>query len=79
MSFEGESPSTRWLVVDVNNDSLGTPNVFLGADPERPYVSIGLPHAVHRWEFMLHDGETEEQATDPEFVNRMLASHVPDP
>ncbi|MGO2326061.1 FAD-dependent monooxygenase [Glutamicibacter arilaitensis] len=79
VSFEGESPSTRWLVVDVNNDSLGTPNVFLGADPERPYVSIGLPHAVHRWEFMLHDGETEEQATDPEFVNRMLASHVPDP
>jgi 3-(3-hydroxy-phenyl)propionate hydroxylase len=79
VSFEGESPSTRWLVVDVNNDPLGTPNVFLGADPERPYVSIGLPHAVHRWEFMLHDDETEEQATDPEFVNRMLASHVPDP
>lgn len=78
VSFEGESPSTRWLVVDVNNDPLGTPNVFLGADPERPYVSIGLPHAVHRWEFMLPDDETEEQATDPEFVNRMLASHVPD-
>ncbi|MGZ2223669.1 bifunctional 3-(3-hydroxy-phenyl)propionate/3-hydroxycinnamic acid hydroxylase MhpA [Glutamicibacter nicotianae] len=79
VSFEGESPSTRWLVVDVNNDPLGTPNVFLGADPERPYVSIGLPHAVRRWEFMLHDDETEEQATDPEFVNQMLAAHVPDP
>ncbi|MFC9933733.1 bifunctional 3-(3-hydroxy-phenyl)propionate/3-hydroxycinnamic acid hydroxylase [Glutamicibacter sp. NPDC127525] len=79
VSFDGESPSTRWLVVDVNNDPLGTPNVFLGADPERPYVSIGLPHAVRRWEFMLRDDETEEQATDPEFVNQMLASHVPDP
>ncbi|WP_404287026.1 bifunctional 3-(3-hydroxy-phenyl)propionate/3-hydroxycinnamic acid hydroxylase [Glutamicibacter arilaitensis] len=79
VSFEGESPSTRWLVVDVNNDPLGTPNVFLGADPVRPYVSIGLPHAVRRWEFMLLDDETEEMATDPEFVNRMLADHVPDP
>ncbi|QNE16406.1 bifunctional 3-(3-hydroxy-phenyl)propionate/3-hydroxycinnamic acid hydroxylase [Pseudarthrobacter sp. NBSH8] len=79
VSFEGESPSTRWLVVDVNNDPLGTPNVFLGADPKRPYVSIGLPHAVRRFEFMLHDGETEEQATDPDFVNRMLKDHVPDP
>lgn len=79
ISFEGESPSTRWLVVDVNNDPLGTPNVFLGADPERPYVSIGLPHAVRRWEFMLHEDETEAQATDPEFVNKMLAAHVPDP
>jgi len=79
VTFDGESPATRWLVVDVNNDPLGTPNVFLGADPQRPYVSIGLPHAVRRWEFMLHDGETEEQATDPEFVNKMLAAHVPDP
>jgi 3-(3-hydroxy-phenyl)propionate hydroxylase len=79
VSFEGESPSTRWLVVDVNNDPLGTPNVFLGADPKRPYVSIGLPHAVRRWEFMLHDDETEEQVTDPNYVNALLADHVPDP
>lgn len=79
VSFDGESPSTRWLVVDVNNDPLGTPNVFLGADPKRPYVSIGLPHAVRRWEFMLLDDETEEQVTDPEFVNQMLKEHVPDP
>ncbi|MGY5319482.1 bifunctional 3-(3-hydroxy-phenyl)propionate/3-hydroxycinnamic acid hydroxylase MhpA [Neomicrococcus lactis] len=79
VSFDGESPSTRWLVVDVNNDPLGTPNVFLGADPKRPYVSIGLPHAVRRWEFMLLDHETEEQVTDPEIVNQMLKDHVPDP
>ncbi|NKR26481.1 bifunctional 3-(3-hydroxy-phenyl)propionate/3-hydroxycinnamic acid hydroxylase [Rhodococcus hoagii] len=79
VTFEGESPSTRWLVVDVNNDPLGTPNVFLGADPKRPYVSIGLPHAVRRWEFMLLDGETEEQVTDPAFVDQLLAEHVPDP
>lgn len=79
VSFEGKSPATRWLVVDINNDPLGTPNVFLGADPKRPYVSIGLPHAVRRFEFMLHPDETEEQVTDPEFVNDMLRDHVPDP
>ncbi|MBY4212542.1 bifunctional 3-(3-hydroxy-phenyl)propionate/3-hydroxycinnamic acid hydroxylase [Rhodococcus fascians] len=79
VTFEGRSPSTRWLVVDVNNDPLGIPNVFLGADPQRPYVSIGLPHAVRRWEFMLHDDETEEQVTDPDFVNSLLSEHVPDP
>ncbi|WP_439901761.1 bifunctional 3-(3-hydroxy-phenyl)propionate/3-hydroxycinnamic acid hydroxylase MhpA [Microbacterium azadirachtae] len=79
VSFEGESPSTRWLVVDVNNDPLGTPNVFLGADPKRPYVSIGLPHAVRRWEFMLTPDETEEQVTDPGYVDALLRDHVPDP
>lgn len=79
VTFDGESPSTRWLVVDVNNDPLGTPNVFLGADPKRPYVSIGLPHAVRRWEFMLKAGETEDQVIDPAYVDALLRDHVPDP
>lgn len=79
VSFEGDSPSTRWLVVDVDNDPLGTPNVFLGADPKRPYVSIGLPHAVRRWEFMLHDGEDESVVTSEAWVAEMLKDHVPDP
>lgn len=79
VDFEGISPSSRWLVVDVENDPLGTPNVFLGADHRRPYVSIGLPHGVRRFEFMLLDGESDEQVTDPAFVNMLLAEHVPDP
>jgi len=79
IGFDGHSPSTRWLVIDVANDPLGTPNVFLGADHRRPYVSIGLPHAVRRFEFMLHDGETDEMVTDQRFVNSLLAEHVRDP
>lgn len=75
----GGSPATRWLVIDVKNDPLGTPNVFLGADPKRPYVSIALPHAVRRFEFMLHAHESEEQVTETAFVNLMLKNHVPDP
>lgn len=34
--FVGRSPSTRWVVIDVRNDPLGAPNVYLGADPARP-------------------------------------------
>lgn len=79
VSFEGESPSIRWLVVDVNNDPLGTPNVFLGAAPERPYVSIGLPHAIRRWEFMLHDDEDADEVVSPENVNDLPKDHVPNP
>ncbi|WP_222842881.1 bifunctional 3-(3-hydroxy-phenyl)propionate/3-hydroxycinnamic acid hydroxylase [Bowdeniella nasicola] len=78
-NFVGESPSTRWLVVDVENDPVGTPGVYLGADPKRPYVSIGLPHAVRRWEFMLHDDEPSDACDDDAFVHGLLAPHVPDP
>lgn len=77
--FVGKSPSTRWLVVDVDNDPLGTPSVYLGADPRRPYVSIGLPHGIRRWEFMLFDDEPTELVDTADFMHRLLASHVPDP
>jgi 3-(3-hydroxy-phenyl)propionate hydroxylase len=79
VEFEGVSPSSRWLVVDIANDPLGTPNVFLGADHRRPYVSIGLPHGVRRFEFMLRDDESDDQVANPDFVNTLLAEHVPNP
>jgi 3-(3-hydroxy-phenyl)propionate hydroxylase len=79
VTFEGQSSPTRFLVVDVRNDPLGTPNAYLGADPVRPFVSIGLPHGVRRFEFMIFDGETDEQVADPLFVHALLARHVPDP
>ena len=79
VTFEGQSSPTRFLVIDVRNDPLGTPNAYLGADPVRPFVSIGLPHGVRRFEFMIFDHETDEQVADPLFVHQLLARHVPDP
>ncbi|MFC9159643.1 bifunctional 3-(3-hydroxy-phenyl)propionate/3-hydroxycinnamic acid hydroxylase [Streptomyces fungicidicus] len=79
VSFEGKSPSTRWVVVDVENDPVGTPSVYLGADPRRPYVSIGLPQGIRRWEFMLHDDEPTDLCDDRAFMHSLLARHVPDP
>ncbi|WP_166133399.1 bifunctional 3-(3-hydroxy-phenyl)propionate/3-hydroxycinnamic acid hydroxylase MhpA [Nocardioides ochotonae] len=79
VEFVGKSPSTRWVVVDVENDPIGAPNVYLGADPERPYVSIGLPQGIRRWEFMLHDDEATELCDDREFMNGLLSRFVPDP
>lgn len=79
VGFEGQSPSTRWLVVDLENDPLGTPNIHLGCDPARPYVSLGLPHAIRRFEFMLFDDESDAEAATAAFVERLLAPHVPDP
>ena len=79
VTFEGQTSPARWLVIDIRNDPLGTPSAYLGADPERPFVSIGLPHGIRRFEFMLYDDETDEHAADPEFVAKLLAKHVPDP
>jgi 3-(3-hydroxy-phenyl)propionate hydroxylase len=79
VSFDGTTSSTRWLVVDIANDPLGHPNSEVGADPERPYASISIAHGIRRFEFMIHADETDEQAEDPAFLNRMLARMVPQP
>ncbi|MFE6647296.1 bifunctional 3-(3-hydroxy-phenyl)propionate/3-hydroxycinnamic acid hydroxylase [Nocardioides sp. NPDC057772] len=79
IEFEGKSPSTRWLVVDVDDDPIGTPSVYLGADPRRPYVSIGLPLGIRRWEFMLFDDEPTELVETAAFRRTLLGRHVPDP
>ena len=77
VDFAGVSPSTRWVVVDIRNDPLGFPNVYLGADPARPYVSIGLPHGVRRFEFLLFDDEPSERVEEDAFVQELLSEHLP--
>lgn len=78
-TFDGTASPTRWVVIDVDNDPVGTPNVFLGGDPRRPYVNLALPYGVRRFEFMIFDNETDEQAQSEEFLRGLLKSFVPDP
>lgn len=79
VSFEGTTSPTRWVVIDLANDPLGHPNSEVGADPERPYASISIAHGIRRFEFMIHDHETDEMASDPAFVANLLSSFVPNP
>lgn len=79
VTFEGESPPTRWLVIDVENDPLSSPNIYLGGDPKRPYVSLGLPLGIRRFEFMLFDDEPDDAADNPDFMDALLRDHVPNP
>lgn len=79
LAFEGETRSTRGLVIDVANDPIGTPHAVFGGDPRRGYATLSLPHGIRRWEFTLFEGESEEVAEDDEFVFSLLAPHVPDP
>ncbi|WP_459545509.1 bifunctional 3-(3-hydroxy-phenyl)propionate/3-hydroxycinnamic acid hydroxylase [Nocardia sp. X0981] len=79
VTFAGTTSSTRWLVVDIDGDPLGHPNVEVGADPVRPNVSISLAHGIRRFEFLLHAHETDAEAETPEFLARLLAPFVPHP
>src|SRR5215472_12964287 len=77
LSFDGTTASANWFVIDIRNDPLGRPGAYVCADPRRPYVSIGLPHGIRRFEFMLKPGETEALAMTDEFVTRLIEPLVP--
>ncbi|KAA0875636.1 bifunctional 3-(3-hydroxy-phenyl)propionate/3-hydroxycinnamic acid hydroxylase [Nitrincola tapanii] len=79
IAFDGKTAPNQWIVVDIKNDPLGTPNIYMCCDPVRPYVSAALPHAIRRFEFMVMPGETEETLSQPENMRKLLAKVLPNP
>jgi len=77
--FEGRTKPNQWIVVDVRNDPIGTPHIYMHCDPERPYVSAALPHGIRRFEFMVMPGKTEEALSKPENMAALIRKLVPEP
>ncbi|MHA7847968.1 bifunctional 3-(3-hydroxy-phenyl)propionate/3-hydroxycinnamic acid hydroxylase [Serratia sp. D1N4] len=79
IAFDGKTAPNQWVVVDIANDPLSTPHIYMCCDPVRPYVSAALPHGVRRFEFMVMPGETESELSKPEKMRELLAKVLPDP
>lgn len=79
IDFPGETRKQRGLVIDVADDPIGNPHAVFGGDPSRAYATLALPHGIRRWEFMMQEHEGEELLENDDFVNGLLAEHVPDP
>jgi 3-(3-hydroxy-phenyl)propionate hydroxylase len=64
-------------VVDVRNDPVGSPHIYMHCDHERPYVSAALPHGIRRFEFMVMPGETEEELSKPkvDYIRKRVYTH----
>jgi len=77
--FEGRTKPNQWIVVDVRNDPIGSPHVYMHCDPARPYVSAALPHGIRRFEFMVMPGETEEELSKPENMVALIRKVAADP
>lgn len=77
LPFEGRSESTRWLVIDLGDDPIGTPNVSFRLDDDFPYVELALPHGIRRFEFMVPDGADEAEFESDARVHALLARVLP--
>lgn len=77
ITFDGKTAPNKWVVIDIANDPLATPHIYLCCDPVRPYVSAALPHAIRRFEFMLMPGETEAEFSQPEKLKKLMDKVLP--
>ena len=77
IGFDGKTAPNQWIVVDIENDPLATPHIYLCCDPVRPYVSAALPHGIRRFEFMVMPGETQEELSKPENIAKLLSKVLP--
>ena len=77
IGFDGKTAPNQWIVIDLENDPLATPHIYLCCDPVRPYVSAALPHGIRRFEFMVMPGETQEELSKPENIAKLLSKVLP--
>jgi 3-(3-hydroxy-phenyl)propionate hydroxylase len=74
----GSTYEQRWLIVDLGATKETFRETRVACNPARPMITLPGPHGVRRYEFMLHDGESDEEATSPAFVRALLAANGPD-
>src|SRR6266481_6087968 len=61
------------LDLEETRDHTRDTKVF--CDPARPCLSLPGPDRTRRFEFMLHEGETEPEVTSTEFTSKLLSRH----
>jgi 3-(3-hydroxy-phenyl)propionate hydroxylase len=77
-SLVGSTYEERWLIVDLASTKERFRQTRVLCNPARPAITLPGPHGIRRYEFMLREGETEEEVTSPDFVRKLLAEHGPD-
>jgi 3-(3-hydroxy-phenyl)propionate hydroxylase len=74
----GSTYDKRWLIIDLASTKERLRQTRVVCDPRRPFLTLPGPGGVRRYEFMLHDDETDEVATSAEFVKELLAANGSD-
>jgi len=72
VEMHGSTFRERWLILDLEQTTDPTRDTKVYCNPARPCLSLPGPNGTRRFEFMLHDGESEEDALAPDNVSALL-------
>jgi 3-(3-hydroxy-phenyl)propionate hydroxylase len=75
ITLEGSTFRERWLIVDLEQTTDPSRDTKVYCNPARPCLSLPGPHGTRRFEFMLHDGERDEDVLASDNVAALLRLH----
>lgn len=78
IGMKGYTYEEKWLIIDLKGTRDNYRQTRVYCDPRRPGINLPGPNGTRRFEFMLLEGETDEQVTAPEFISKLLRDHGPD-
>ena len=77
IAMVGDRLPQKWLVIDtVDRHLTGEPECRFFCDPARPGMTLLRPGGERRWEWMLMEGETDDEMLEDERINALLAPHT---
>jgi 3-(3-hydroxy-phenyl)propionate hydroxylase len=74
----GSTYRERWLIVDLAQTRERFRLTRVLCNPKRPTICLPGPDGKRRYEFMVHNGESDEEISSPEKVRELLAMFGPD-
>ena len=75
IELQGSTFRERWLIVDLEQTTDPTRDTKVYCNPARPCLSLPGPNGTRRFEFMLRDGEQDDDVLAAENVASLLRLH----
>jgi len=72
IEMHGSTFRERWLIIDLEQTTDPTRDTKVYCNPARPCLSLPGPNGTRRFEFMLHDGEQDDDVLAPDNVAALL-------
>jgi 3-(3-hydroxy-phenyl)propionate hydroxylase len=75
INMSGSTFRERGLIVDLESSPSASQHTKVFSNPKRPCIALPGPDNTRRYEFILHDGESDEEMLASEMVAHLMATH----
>ena len=72
VDLHGSTFKERWLIIDLEGTTDRTRDTKVYCNPEQPCLSLPGPNGTRRFEYMLRDGEADDDVLAPDRVVALL-------